>query len=511
MASAFKKYAFLAAAAAFVVFLPSLTHGWTNYDDPMFLLGPTGWRGLGLANLRWAFLSNVGSVYQPLAWLSYGLDYSVWGMDARGYHLQSALWHAASAALMFFVARRVLWAVRPGPSKDVDSAALIAALVFALHPLRVESVSWASERRDVICCAFMLAAVLAHIRRAPAAAFGFFLLSLLAKGQALMLPVALFALDFAAWKRPTLKDKLPLFALSAVFGVIGMGAQERIRWTYEQHGLLARAMQACYALVFYIWKTVLPYGLMPLYELRPPMNPFEPRFVLSAALVAAGLTACWRLRKTRPWLAAAAFWYAVMLFPVTGLFQFGPQLVADRYSLLATLPFAVLAGAASMRRETAAKLVVLALAVLCVRQQRYWADSESLWARVLEGDPASATGQASLGVVRATQGRLSEARTLFQGALDSFPGCVEDQDRLAVLLARGDGDPEELVRLRQSVETHPVCRKARANIGAVLAQSGELAEAARVLEIAVLIAPDDEGARINLARARAALSLGKRP
>lgn len=510
MASASKKYAFLAAAAAFVVFLPSLTHGWTNYDDPMFLLGPTGWRGLGLANARWAFLSNVGSVYQPLAWLSYGLDYTLWGMDARGYHLQSALWHALSAALLFFVARRVLWAARPGPAKDVDAAALIAALVFALHPLRVESVSWASERRDVICCAFMLATVLAHLRRARAAAFGFFLLALLAKGQALMLPVALFGFDFAAWKRPSLKDKWPLFALSAVFGVIGMGAQERIRWTYEQHGLLVRVMQSCYALAFYVWKTLLPSGLMPLYELRPPMNPFEPRFVLSAALVLAALAACWRQRKDRPWLAASAFWYAVLLFPVSGLFQFGPQLVADRYSLVATMPLAILAGAASMSRQAAAKVAVLALAVLCVRQQRYWADSESLWTRVLSGDPASATGQASLGVLRASQGRLSEARELFQGALDSFPGCVEDQDRLVALLDGGGGSPEELERLRTSVETHPVCRKARANIGAVLAQGGHLSEAVRILEISVRLDPGDEGARLNLEKAREALRSPKK-
>ncbi len=220
---------------------------------------------------------------------------------------------------------------------------------------------------------------------------------------------------------------------------------------------------------------------------------------------------CWRQRRTRPWLAASAFWYAVLLFPVSGLFQFGPQLVADRYSLVATIPLALLAGVASMRGETAAKVAVLALAVLCVRQQRYWADSESLWTRVLVGDPASATGQASLGVLRASQGRLGEAQALFQGALDSFPGCVEDQDRLGALLARGDGQTAEMSRLRTSVETHPVCRKARANIGAVLAQGGNLTEAVRILEISVRLDPDDEGARLNLARARAELSRGRRP
>ena len=112
-----------------------------------------------------------------------------------------------------------------------------------------------------------------------------------------------------------------MFVLSAIFGLVGLGAQERIRWTWEQHGALARLMQACYALVFYAWKTILPLGLLPLYELRPPMDPFEPRFLLCAALVAVAAAACWRQREARPWLAASAFWYAALLFPVSGLFQ----------------------------------------------------------------------------------------------------------------------------------------------------------------------------------------------
>lgn len=513
-----RKGALLAAAAAFVVFLPSLFHGWTNYDDPMFLLNETGWRGLGPEQWRWAFASKTGSVYQPLAWLTYGLDYAIWGMDARGYHLQSVLWHALSAALMFLLARRLLEAARPGP--DADAGALFAALVFALHPLRVESVSWASERRDVVCCAFFLAAVFAYVRgRRPVAVFGLFLLSLLAKGMSLPLPAALLALDFYPLRRigprgeglvAAIREKLPLFALSAVFGLAGIAAQHRIRWTWEQHGLLARIAQTCYALVFYIWKTVLPSGLMPLYELRPPMNPFEARFALSVCLVAAAFWACWRLRRTRPWFAASAAWYAVLLLPVSGLFQFGPQLVADRYSLITTLPLAVLAGAilraGRSRRRGIALAVVLLLAAASVRQQSFWRDSQALWTRVLSGDPQSAMANASVGVLRVSEGRLDEARDRFQRALDSFPGCESDQDMLASVIEGAAVSPEEERRLRNSVETHPVCRRARANLGAALGQAGEYAAAAKVLRVVVLIDPDDAGARLNLARVRAGLN-----
>jgi uncharacterized membrane protein len=244
-----KKGAFLAALAAFLVFLPSLTHGWLNYDDPMFLLGETGWRGLGPSAWRWAFESRVGSVYQPLAWLTYGLDYVLWSLDPRGYHLQSVLWHALSAALMFLLARRLLAAAFPNKGRELDAGALLAAMVFAVHPLRVESVTWISERRDVVGCAFTLAAVWAYAaRRSAGLVFVLFLLSLLSKGMAIMLPAALLALDYYPLRRLSVRaviEKLPLFALTLAFGLIGLGAQERIRWTWEQHGFVERLAQAC--------------------------------------------------------------------------------------------------------------------------------------------------------------------------------------------------------------------------------------------------------------------------
>ena len=390
----------------------------------MFFLSQTGWRGFGPTQWLWSLKSHVGSVYQPLAWFSYGIDYALWGMVPGGYHLQSVVWHALSAILMFLVTRCLLAAAKPPSPTDeweLDAAALFGALAFAIHPLRVESVSWASERRDVLCGALVLAAVWAYLGarqsgqrpRTLALVGALMLLALLAKGMALMLPIALLAVDYYPLRRigargegvlAALREKISLMALSTVFGLAGLMAQERIRWTYEQHGLTARVVQASYAFVFYIWKTFWPSGLMPLYELRPPMNPYEFKFLLSLMVFVAVLSACWRLRHSRPWLAASVFWYSVLLFPVSGLFQFGPQLVADRYSYMTTLPLAVLAGAcvreglARRRRLSlcAAFAAIATLLTLCVRQQSYWRSSDELWARVLSGDPQCATAHGAL-------------------------------------------------------------------------------------------------------------------
>ncbi len=523
-----RRSAALACAAGFcgfLIFLPSISHGWTNYDDPMFLLGETGWRGLGPSAWAWAFSSKVGCVYQPLAWLTYGLDYSLWGMDARGYHLQSALWHGLAAGLLFLVFRRLLELSKSGGERELDAAAIFSALAFALHPLRVESVSWAAERRDVVCAAFAAAAVLAYLkpRRSLAAVTGFLFLSLLAKGMTLTVPVALLALDFYPLKRigpkgeglrEAIVEKWPLFALSVVFGLAGTMAQDRIRWTLAQHGVLSRVAQAGYALAFYARKTVWSSGLMPLYELRPPLDPFAPEFLLSAAAVVAAAAFAWTRRRRQPWLAASFFWYAVLLFPVSGLFQFGPQLVADRYSLIACWPLAVLAGAAlrtleARRAAAAGGAILVALAIASTKQQSYWANSEDLWTRVLSADPGCATAHGSLGVLRATSGRFDEAKAEFQRAIDAFPGCVADQERLAVLIREGVSSEEER-RLRAAVEVNAVCRKARSNTAAVLAQTGDLKGALKILEDAVLLDPADQGASLNLAHARAA-SRGTNP
>jgi tetratricopeptide (TPR) repeat protein len=508
--------ALFAAAAAFLAFLPSLRSVWLNWDDWVMVTTNPYIRSFSWENLRWDFTASPTGAYQPVAFLSYTFDYALWGLDPRGYHLTNALLHALCAALVFLGARRLMARASPRaagePEGALDAAALFAALVFALHPLRVESVSWISERRDVLCGALWLGALLAYLReresRAPAArpslpVLLLFVLACLTKGIAVTLPAVLLVLDVWPLRRrfsEAVAEKIPMFIAGGALGALAISRQAgaRAAWKWSDHGLAARLAQAAYALVFYARKTVWPTGLLPFYEMRPPIHPQEPRFLACALVTAAVAALLWRVRKTQPAWAAAGTIYAVVLMPVSGLLQAGSQLVADRYSYLAALPFAALAGAglrAALRRPAArpyasagAALIVAALAAGTVAQQSYWRDSAALWGRVLAFDPTSPTALLNMGADSANAGRTADAAGYFERALIAEPGCIE-----------AEGDPVKLW-------THPVCRRALNNLGAARGRLGDYVEARRLLRLAVKADPDDVSARSNLARAEAALA-----
>lgn len=506
----------LAALVTFLVFFPSLRSGFVSWDDPMFLLQPTGWRGFGPAQWAWAFRSTVGTIWQPLAYLTYGVDFALWGLDPRGYHLTSILLHSVCAAL---VARIGLELFGKDEGEKAALPALLAALVFAVHPLRVESVSWATERRDVLCGVFMLAAFLAHLKGRARAVVLLHALAVLSKGQAVVLPALLVILDFWPLRRKpssysAFVEKAPLWIISALGILITTGSLERSRLPLSQHGIAARLVQACYGLVFYARQTLWPVGLSPLYELRAPLDPLEARFVVAVILVIAAAVLIWRERARQPWLIAAAAFYGVCLSPVLGLNQCGLQIVADRYSYMACLPLAWIAGAAlsaGLRRASRrgpvlalAALIVAALAAACMHQQSFWRDSEALWTRMAAVDPISATARQGLGTVRANQGRIAEAAALYEDALALDGACLPAQDELASLRRAGAPEGTRTKALAWEIEMRPVCRKARHNRAVARAQLGDLSYAARELETIVLALPDDEKARADLARARAA-------
>lgn len=517
----------LCAAAAFLVFLPSLSHGWLDWDDGLLLTGNIHYRGLGWEQVRWAFTSAPGGAYQPLAYLSYGLDFLLWGMDPRGYHLTSVLLHALNAGLVFLAARRLLsMGAAAREDRAVDGASLLAALVFALHPLRVESVSWAAERRDPLSAALWLAAVLAYLDarrpgeepRSLAAVHAFFAAACLAKGIAVTLPLVLLVLDLWPLRRefrPALREKVPMFLLGLGLGILGLEAQAGARsaWSWSAHGPAARLAQSAYALVFYARKTLWPAGLSPFYEMPVPLHPLEPRFLASAAVVCVIAGLAWRRRRDRPWLAAAGASYAVILLPVSGLAQAGAQLVADRYSYLSCLPWAFLAGAGMLaasrrprlRLAAAASGVLLAatLSAACVAQQAHWRDSRALWERVLALNPSCATALVNRGAALAAAGRVVEAEDSFARAEAADPLCIPALKRLALLVRAGAGPGEEAGRLRAALDIRPVCRRARANRAAAWAQLGDLERARVGLESVLAADPGDEAASRNLARLEA--------
>jgi tetratricopeptide (TPR) repeat protein len=307
--------------------------------------------------------------------------------------------------------------------------ALLAGALFALHPLRVESVGWLTERRDVVSGAFWIAALLAWCRyvqdgrRARDYAFALVLLalSLGAKAWGITFGVLLLVLDVYVFRRRAGADvvpwrtlvleKVPFVALGAVFGALALWAQASAGSTLKglaSHGVLQRLAQAGYAAVFYPLKTLWPAELRVVYALPEPFEPGAPRFVL-AVLVALALTlaalAC--ARRTRGVAACAGAWLAflVVIAPVSGLAQAGPQLVAERYTYLACLPFAFAAAALLVQLParwawSASLALCLVLALRTHAQSRVWLTSETLWRNVLTFAPDEANAHVNLAQAR---------------------------------------------------------------------------------------------------------------
>jgi hypothetical protein len=410
-----------------VCFLPALGAEFVVWDDDLNLTDNPRYRGLSPAHLRWMLGTTLGGHYQPLTWLTFALDHRVWGMAALGYHLTNVALHAANAVLVYLLARVLL--ARAGVADAASRAlgAAVGALVFAVHPLRVESVAWVSERRDVLSGFWYLLALLAYVRMTAAdtgarrwrlASFGCFVLSLLAKAWGMTFPVVLLILDvypLARVRRHGWRRMLTEKALYAVPAAAAVAMAWRAQSSVEEmrslveHGLGARLAQAAYGLCFYLWKTLVPTGLSPLYLLDPGMRPTEPRYLVAIGLVVAATMAAIASRRRWPWLLAAWSLYVVVVSPVLGLAQTGPQLVADRYTYLACLPWAVLVAAAAARCAerggarrvlAVAALVVAILGVSTFHQARLWHDSLRLWNHVLRLDPRSYVAYTNRAFVR---------------------------------------------------------------------------------------------------------------
>lgn len=388
----------------------------------------------------------------------------LWGPSAFAFHAVNILLHAGATAAFYGAARRLI--------KDPNGA-LIATLLWAVHPLRVESVSWVSERRDLLCGIFFCMSVSSYLDGARKRSLGWFVLAGLSKGMAVTLPVVLLIIDRRRWK-----ETLPFFFLSAALAVSGFWLQGDVSatWSWADHGLAGRLAQSCYAFMFYLVKSVLPVELSPFYPLSVPVDPFAWPFMASYLILIAAV-----LARQRALLA-----YAVILLPVSGLFQFGAQLVADRYSYLAAMPLAVLAGGALARRRALALALIAGYALACVFQQRHWRSSAALWTRVLSVTPESGLALLHLGNLAARDGRAEDAVDLYRRAQAADPACL-------AALASGDA---------AVLKTRPVCRKARSNEGAALAQLGRMKEAEEALASALRADPSDAAAARNLSRLR---------
>ncbi len=427
--------AFISALAAFLVYLPSLRSGFVLFDDDQYILNNAFIRALDFSFLKKAFTTVVAANYHPLTVISYAVDYSLWGLDPNWYHLENVVFHALNAALVFFLASRIYRTAggeADGPGPVIAGAA--AALLFALHPLHVESVAWISERKDVLYAFFFLLAALSYLKYAETGrrralyyilTLALFTLSLLSKPMAITLPFVLLILDYYPLRRfhdfftnfRVVGEKLPFFVLSACSAVLTVWAQrtDAILPTLSMISPAERFSATVRGYAFYLWKMVFPLNLAPFYPRPAPADAFDHIFALSAlVVVAVTVFVFWSRRKA---FIAAWLYYLVTLVPVIGIVQAGDQAAADRYTYLPLLAFFMLAGAWAanlfrVRRTGAVVIAVvaaLALSALTVRQEGFWKDSISLWSHEVDLYPKVPRAFNQLGVAFMQKGDYAQA------------------------------------------------------------------------------------------------------
>lgn len=434
----------IAAAAAvavvtFCVFIPTLQNALLEWDDAGYIYENHFIKDLSWDTVTTAFTTFYTNYWAPLTWLSLAIDYAVWGLNPVGYHLTNNLLHAMNAAMVFLLFLRLLrlYGSRARGEHDEpprlargDAAlwtAALAALLFALHPLRVESVAWVSDRKDVLALFFGVPALLAYLRHAesselntsrPWHAFAFspwywllvalYILSLLSKPLLVTVPLVLLVLDWYPLRRfgadrpaGLLLEKVPLFLCAGTVSIITTIANKPLFVSFEDFNALSRLLNAARSIVAYLRLTIWPADLSPFYLGPGNITTVGLEYGLPVLIVVAITISCAVLAKQRPVLVAAWAIYLVTLFPLLGFTQAGPQAMAARYTYLASLPLSLLAalGLAVLYdrfslvrpvRSIIVGITVLLLLIACVftwQQIAVWRNDVTLWTRVIELQP----------------------------------------------------------------------------------------------------------------------------
>jgi protein O-mannosyl-transferase len=514
-----------------VAYKPLFSNSFIDYDDPDYITGnPHVLSGLTLETWSWAWTSLRSANWHPLTWVSHAIDVDLFGLNPAGHHLTSLFIHALNAVLLYLVLSRIT------PSKG---RCLAAAALFGLHPLAVESVAWAAERKNVLCTVFFLLAIAAYgwYARGPSAlryvgvALAF-ALALSAKPMAITLPFVLLLLDFwplgrvegvvsqnLAFPVPQrsmkklLLEKLPLLVLCLASAAITLIAQASAGALASSDALpfSVRFANAIYSYFDYILKALWPSALAPFY----PRSSLAPIQIGAALLCFVGVSVIvWMQRAKRPYLIIGWLFYLGTLVPVIGLIQVGKQAMADRYTYIPMIGIFVavvwLVGDFTAVRNwhrvsqalTLAAIVVLA--ALANRQVRYWHDDVRLWSYNLEVTTNNLVAEDNLGIALLKEGRTEEALAHFYRASRLSPDDPISAANVATdLLAHGrprEAIAEYEVALNRAAFIPMLLPNIHSNLGSAYLSLGDLDRARDHYKAALELNPEDQVARSGLGK-----------
>jgi len=515
-------------AVVLLVFGQTYWHEFINYDDDWYVYNnPQVTRGLTWQGIGWAFTYSQIGHWHPLTWFSHMLDCQLYGLKAGGHHLTNVLLHAVNAVLLFLILRRMteFRSDKSGGGSAPRAGTLwpsaFVAAVFAIHPLRVESVAWVAERKDVLSGLFFMLTLGAYIRyvRGPSllirylAVLLLFALGLLSKNMLVTLPFVLLLLDYWPLGRlstvvisrstiqtlyPLLIEKFPLFLLSVASCIATSLASEKLPVSYNMT-FLSRLQNGLVSYVIYLLKTILPVELAIPYPIA--VQGLSLWKVAGAMLLLTTITlGVLALRKQRPYLLVGWLWYVGMLVPVSGIVQISYYAYADRYTylpqigLIVAVVWAIRDLTISWRNRrpilaTTAGGVIAVLMVCASIQTSYWRNSESLWRHTLACIPENSRAHNNLANTLIPQGRFDEAINHYQQALRIEPNYFEVHNNLGNALALRSRFGEAMVQYQEALDTDPECLEAHYNLGDALLRTGRYEAALEHFEKALEINP----------------------
>jgi protein O-mannosyl-transferase len=514
-----------------LTFGQTLRHEFVNYDDNAYVYqNPTVIRGLTLDGIVWACTHVHSGNWHPLTSISHMLDCQLYGLKAGGHHFTNVLLHSIAVLLLFLVLRRMTAAFW--------RSAFVAAL-FAIHPLRVESVAWVAERKDVLSGVFFMLTVWAYVsyvRNPPSlvryiAAVALFALGLISKPSLVTVPILLLLLDYwplgrfeetptvqsrqdSWWYRRSLiqrmiLEKIPLLVLSAGSSLATVMAQRHTMSSIELIPLAWRVKNAAVSYCAYIWQMFWPARLAVFYP--HPQNTLPSWETLLALAFLVGISAAaFLLRRDHRYLFVGWFWYLGMLVPMIGLIQVGGHARADRYTYLPQIGLYVIIswGAAaistswSYRREILSLIGIGVIGALTWRtweQTKYWQRSESLWTHTLAVTSDTDIAHNALGEDLLKRGHLEEAAAHFQTAVRIRPSFRDAESNLGVSLLQQGKIDDAIAEFEKVLMRDPKFAKGYFDMGAALLQKKELEEAIAQFRKAIELRSDYAEAHNNLA------------
>ena len=522
----------LLAAIVWIVFGQTLRHEFVNYDDNEYVYeNPKVAAGLTPDGFQFALNSVYSNNWHPLTTLSHMLDCQLYGLQSWGHHRTNVWLHAAAVILLFLALRRLTGALW--------SSALVAAL-FAIHPLRVESVAWIAERKDVLSGLFFMLVLWAYARFAESdrpsgsryiVVMILFALGLMCKPTLVTLPFVLLLLDYWPLQRVAvgheghvnvwshlILEKVPLLVLSVASCAATIVAQANALIPVSALTFPERIGNAAVSYLVYLVQTIYPARLAVMYP-YPAEHVNVAQAILAILLLAVVSAVSFHWRKQHPYLLVGWLWFLGMLVPMIGIVQVGAQPHADRYTYLPQIGLflAVIWGLTALAAKwhlprlvtsVIALIVIAAFTVVSYAQTSHWRNSETLWHQTIAHTRKNPVAENNLGMALLNRQRADEALVHFQNALRFYPNYAEANNNLGFVLANKGNWSEAIPYYEAALRVQPLFPAAHHNLGISLSQTGRMNEAITHFREAIRINPGFVDARFNLASIL--LQLGQR-